>query len=99
MLLIIWFFTNKHWWYHSLIVPIAMYIYQIIEIINSDIAALDNDVIIYLLPVMAIVIPSIYLIKAQMFNKINDAGKTMEELEEEFKIKPKGFFAKLSDYF
>ena len=99
MLLIIWFFTNKHWWYHSLIVPIAMYIYQIIEIINSDIEAVDNDLIIYLLPVMAIVIPSIYLIRAKMFNKINDAGKTMEELEEEFKIKPKGFFAKLSDYF
>ena len=48
---------------------------------------------------MAIVIPSIYLLRARMFNKINDAGKTMEELEEEFKIKPKSFFGKLSDYF
>lgn len=30
---------------------------------------------------------------------INDAGKTMEELEEEFKIKPKSFMEKLEDYF
>jgi hypothetical protein len=99
MLLMLWFFTNKHWWYHALLVPIAMYIYQIIEIINGDIRFVDTNLIIYLLPVMAIVVPSIYLIKAKMFNKINDAGKTMEELEEEFKIRPKSFIKKLSDYF
>lgn len=99
MLIFIWFFTNRHWWYHALLVPIAMYIYQIIEILNSDLKPMDENLVIYLLPVMAVVVPSIYLIKAKMFNKINDAGKTMEELEEEFKIKPKSFIEKLSDYF
>lgn len=99
ILLFLWFFTNKHWWYHSLLVPIAMYIYQIIEIFDNDMKFTDTNLILYLLPVMAITIPSIYLIRAKMFSKINDAGKSMEELEEEFKIKPKGFFAKLSDYF
>ena len=34
-----------------------------------------------------------------MFNKINDADKTLEELEEEFKVGGKGFLGKLSDYF
>jgi len=48
---------------------------------------------------MAIIIPSIYLIRARMFNKLNDASKTMEELEEEFKIKPKGIFGVLKEYF
>ena len=99
ILLFLWFFTNKHWWYHALLVPIAMYIYQIIEILDGDLKLTDTNLVLYLLPIMAIVIPSVYLIRAQMFNKINDANKTMEELEEEFKIKPKGFFAKLSDYF
>ncbi|MEZ4796642.1 MAG: hypothetical protein R2785_05690 [Flavobacteriaceae bacterium] len=99
MLLFIWFFTNRHWWYHSLLVPIAMYVYQIIEIINSDIVVIDKNLIIYLLPVMAIVIPSIYLIRAQMFNKLNDADKTLEELEEEFMIKPKTFIEKVKQYF
>ena len=27
-LLLIWFFTNRNWWYHALIVPIVMYIFQ-----------------------------------------------------------------------
>jgi len=98
-LLFIWFFTSRHWWYHALLVPIALYIYQILGIFNDDMKFADNDQVLYLLPVMAIVIPSIYLIRARMFNKINDATKTMEELEEEFKIKPKGFFGKIRDYF
>jgi len=99
MLLIIWFFTNRHWWYHVLIVPIAMYIYQIIETFNDDVQFSEENNVLYLLPVMAIVIPSIYLIRAKMFNKINDANKTLEELEEEFKIGGKGFWGKFSDYF
>lgn len=99
ILLTIWFFTNRHWWYHVLIVPIAMYVYQIIDTLNEDIRFSEENHILWLLPVMAIMIPSIYLIRARMFSKINDAGKTMEELEEEFKIKPRGFFSKLSDYF
>jgi len=99
LLLLIWMFTCRQWWYHVLIVPIAMYIYEIITILNDDLGASGSNLLLYLLPIMAIVIPSIYLLRAQMFNKINDADKSMEELEEEFMIKPKGFFAKLGDYF
>ncbi len=99
LLLIIWMFTCRHWWYHALIVPIAMYIYQVMEILNDEITFAETNQILYLLPVMAIVIPSIYLIRAQMFNKLIDADKTLEELEEEFKIKPKSIFKKVGDYF
>jgi hypothetical protein len=98
-LLILWFFTCRHWWYHALLVPIVLYIYQIFGILNDDLRFVDTNQFLYLLPVMAIVIPSIYLIRAKMFDKLNDANKTMEELEEEFKIKPKGIFGKLRDYF
>jgi len=99
ILVILWMFTCRHWWYHALIVPIAMYLYQIIEIFNDDVRFAETNQILYLLPVMAIVIPSIYLIRARMFNTINDANKTMEELEEEFKIKPKSILQRLGDYF
>lgn len=98
-LIFIWIFTCRQWWYHVLLVPIAMYIYQIMTVLNDDMKFADTNQILYLLPVMAIMIPSIYLIRAKMFNKLNDAGKSMEELEDEFKIKPKSFFGKISDYF
>ena len=99
LLLFIWFFTNKHWWYHTLLVPIVMYIYQIMGIFNQNTNSIDESQLIYLIPVMAIIIPTIYLIRARIFNKINEANKTMEELEEEFKISPKNFWGKVKEYF
>ena len=98
--LVIWFFTCRHWWYHSLLVPILMYIYQIIDAILQDSTlSVDNFDLMYMVPIMALIIPSIYLIRAKIFNKINDADKTMQELEDEFKLRPTGFFNKLTNYF
>ncbi|WP_243832952.1 hypothetical protein [Meridianimaribacter flavus] len=100
LLIFVWFFTSRHWWYHALLVPIAMYVYQVIEIFNDDLEFIDTSKqIFYLLPVMAIVVPSIYLIRVRIFDKLNDADKTMQDLEDEFKIKPKGILGKLKDYF
>lgn len=99
MLLFIWFFTNKHWWYHTLLVPMVMYIYQIMGFFNQNTKYIDESQLIYLVPVMAIIIPTIYLIRARIFNKINEANKSLEELEDEFKISPKNFWGKVKDYF
>jgi hypothetical protein len=99
LLLFIWFFTCRHWWYHAILVPIAMYIYQLIGTVNADAQFFDNFDLIYIVPVMAIIIPSIYLIRARMFDHINDADKTMKELEQEFMIKPTTFWGKVKQYF
>jgi len=100
LFLIIWFFSCRHWWYHALLVPIAMYIYQIVIAIHQDTTlSLDDFDLLYLLPIMAMVIPSIYLIRAKVFDKVNDAGKSMQDLEDEFRIRPKNFVEKVKDYF
>jgi hypothetical protein len=98
-LLLIWFFTCRHWWYHVLLVPISMYAYQTFDTLNKDIKFMDSNQLMYLIPVMAIIIPSIYLIRAQMFNKINQANKSLEELEDEFKVSPKTYWDKVKQYF
>lgn len=99
LILFIWFFTCKHWWYHAILVPIAMYMFQFVSFFAVETDVMDEFELIYLVPVMAIIIPSIYLIRAQMFNKINEASKSMEELEEEFMLKPKSFWGKVKQYF
>ena len=99
ILLLIWFFTNRHWWYHAILVPIIMYVYQIIVLFRDENNVLDEFQLIYMVPIMAIIIPSIYLIRAQIFNKINTVNKTMEELEDEFKISPKNFWQRVKQYF
>ena len=76
-----------------------MYIFQIMMNLNADSNFIDEFQLIYMVPLMAIVIPSIYLIRARIFNKINDADKSLEELEDELKISPKNFWSKVKDYF
>lgn len=98
-LLLIWFFTCRHWWYHAIIVPIAMFSFQIFTILNDDLKYIDSNQILFLIPIMAIIIPSIYLVRAKMFNRINSANQTMQDLEDEFKIKPKGLWGKVKQYF
>ncbi|WP_417859113.1 hypothetical protein [Xanthomarina gelatinilytica] len=99
LLLILWFFTCRHWWYHVLLVPIAMYLYQMISIFNEDLSYVDQFQLMHLLPIMAVVIPSIYLIRAKMFDKLNTANKSLEELEQEFMMKPKNMWEKIKQYF
>ena len=101
LFLLIWFFTCRHWWYHTIIVPMTMYIYQISAFFYDDVEiTVDEFQLIYMVPIMALVIPSIYLIRAKMFNKINETDKTMQELEDEFRIGPsKGILGKFKDYF
>ena len=99
ILLLIWFFTNRHWWYHALLVPIVMYAFQAVTSWNGEAGKLDEGIFVVLLPILVLVVPSIYLIRAKMFNKINDSDKTLEELEEEFMIKPKTLLGKVKQYF
>ncbi|MFD1613840.1 hypothetical protein [Gelatiniphilus marinus] len=98
-LLFIWFFTCRHWWYHALLVPISMYTYQIFSILNDDLMFFDKNQLMYLIPIMAVIVPSIYLIRARIFNRINEANKSLEELEDEFKISPKNFWQRIKQYF
>ncbi|MBT8258036.1 MAG: hypothetical protein KJO49_06160, partial [Bacteroidia bacterium] len=98
-LLTIWFFTCRHWWYHTILVPITMYVYQLFGMFDENLPYVDEFQLMHLVPVMAIIVPSIYLIRARMFNRMINVDKSMEELEEEFKIKPKSFLEKISDYF
>jgi hypothetical protein len=76
-----------------------MYVYQTFDFFNSTISYVDDFQLIYLIPIMAIIIPTIYLIRARIFNKVNEVTKTMQELEDELKISPKGFWDKVKQYF
>lgn len=99
MLLILWFFTCRHWWYHVILIPIITYIIQLFFILDEETNYFDDFQLMYLVPIMSVIIPSIYLIRAQMFNKLNEAGKTMEELEAEFMIKPTTLWGKVKQFF
>ncbi len=68
-LLLIWFFTCKHWWYHIIIIPVLMYAFQIFESAISDDNFIDTDNILWILPFCMIVIPFVYLIRIKLYDK------------------------------
>lgn len=69
MLLIIWFFTCRHWWYHVILIPISMYIFQLFSSLNVEIKYVDEFEIYYIIPVMMIVIPIVYLVRLKLIDK------------------------------
>ncbi|MCW5516698.1 hypothetical protein [Muriicola sp. Z0-33] len=68
-LLLIWFFTCKHWWYHIILIPILMYAFQIFEGVISEDNYIDTDNVLWLLPFCMIVIPFVYFIRIKLYDK------------------------------
>lgn len=79
-LLLLWFFTCKHWWHWIILVPIAMYAFQLWGIINQS-KNLDELEIYYILPLMMVLVPFVYLIRAKLFAKVR--GNDLKSFEEE----------------
>lgn len=94
-LLFIWFFTCKHWWHWIILAPISMYTFQLWGIINQS-NQVDEVEIYYILPMMMILVPSVYLIRAKLFDKVR--GKNLAELEEELS-KPMTLWDQFKDLF
>lgn len=68
-LLIIWFTTCKQWWYHSILIPIAMYSFQLYGVLSEDTKRIDENEILYLLVVCMVVIPFVYFIRIKLYDK------------------------------
>ena len=68
-LLLIWFFTSRDWWYHILLIPIAMYAFQLFEAVFSEDDYVDTQNIWWLLPVCMVVIPFVYLIRIRLYDR------------------------------
>ena len=83
-LLLIWFFTCKHWWYHVILVPATMYTYQIVSTVYDDFYnvqdPMDTNQLIYLAPFFIIILSIVYLIRIKIFDRIY--GIDLSELEE-----------------
>ena len=79
ILFIIWFFTCKHWWYHSILVPICMYVFQIFSTLNDDLTFTDSVDIYYMAPIIFIALIFLYTIRMKIFDRIHNID--LSELE------------------
>lgn len=83
-LLIFWFLTIKSWWYHIILIPIAMYAFQIFEVLYSNDNEIDTENLLWLLPICIIIIPLVYFIRIKIYDK-HVLGIDLEAMDEELK--------------
>ncbi len=82
VLLIFWFFTSKNWWYHIILIPIAMYAFQVFEVLYSEDDFVDTENIWWLIPICIVIIPFVYFIRVKLYDKYVN-GIDLEAMEAE----------------
>ena len=65
-LLVIWFVTCKNWWVHAIIIPITVYLFQLISVVNDSLGYIDEIEFIYTLPIAVIIMVILYFIRSKM---------------------------------
>ncbi|PRP66541.1 hypothetical protein [Nonlabens agnitus] len=90
-LLMIWFLTCKHWWYHCILIPTAMYGYQLIQALNDDVKFMDKgEELGFIVPVVVACLSMSYLARTKVFDKVH--GIDISEIENYVKKPSDRFF-------
>ena len=78
----IWFITCKHWWYHIILIPIAMYAFQLFTVLNKSSRFIDEVEIYWILPILMVVAPMVYWFRIRLFDKLVH-GIDLKAIEQE----------------
>lgn len=73
-----------------------MFAFQLFNVINDDVGIVDEVEIWWLFPIMLVIVPLVYLIKAKLSNQL--VGKDLKRFEEELGAR-KGFWQQIKDLF
>ncbi len=84
-LLIIWFVSNKQWWYHAILIPIAMYSFQLYSVVAKDSQKVDENEIFYVIAVTMVVVPIVYFIRVKLIDK-HVHGIDLDAMDTELQI-------------
>ncbi|SDW49411.1 hypothetical protein SAMN05444411_101852 [Lutibacter oricola] len=84
ILLSILYITNKNWWSLAILVPISVYVFQLISVINDSAENIDEIEFIYTLPLLVFVSIALFLIRRKIiiYIKAKDLKTEMEEVIE-----------------
>ncbi|WP_437395526.1 hypothetical protein [Flagellimonas lutimaris] len=86
LLLVIWFVTSKSWWYHAILIPIAMYSFQLFSALNySNRERIDENEILYIVAVTMVIVPVVYFIRVKLVDK-HVHGIDLDAMDTELQI-------------
>ncbi len=86
-LLTLLYISNRNWWSHAILIPIATYLFQFISIVFNNNSALDEIEFIYTIPIVAIVLTPLYFIrkKIEIYLQALDLKKEMDQVMDKSK--------------
>ncbi|UJH67223.1 hypothetical protein [Allomuricauda sp. SCSIO 65647] len=85
LLLVLWFVTCKHWWYHAILIPIAMYSFQLLRVLTYESNKIDENEIMYVIAVTMVVVPIVYFIRVKLVDK-HVHGIDLKAMDTELKL-------------
>ena len=83
-----WFITCKHWWVHVLIIPISIYLFQLISVVNDTVLYVDEIEFIYTVPIATIIMALLYFLRSKLSIYIQ-AVDLKKEMDDNMKIPTK----------
>ncbi|WP_124980411.1 hypothetical protein [Nonlabens xiamenensis] len=90
-LMLTWFLTCRHWWYHIILVPTCMFGFQLFSAINPDIEILDKNELYFVVPVVIFALSLTYVARIKVFDLIH--GIDLTEIEGESKKQKDRWFS------
>lgn len=86
-LLSLLYITNKNWWSHVILIPIATYLFQLLNIVSGSDTSLDETEFIYIIPLLVIILTPLYFIRKNIETYLNavDLKKEMDDIIEKSK--------------
>lgn len=81
LLLFIWYFTCKYWWREAILIPIGMYLGQIIIYFNDEIKFKDELDWPFMIPIIIVVLVVLFLIRRTLSKYIEliDVRKEIQD--------------------
>jgi hypothetical protein len=88
LLLLIWFISCKHWWVHVILIPICVYLFQLISVINDSVGYVDEVEFIYTIPITVFIVALLYFVRSKLSIYIQ-AVDLKKEMDDNMKIPKK----------
>jgi hypothetical protein len=85
MLTTIWFLTSNNWWKYAILVPLVMFLFQFLGVLNFELEYIDEFDFWYSLPIILPIL--FFLIYISFLISKNDSGSSdlMTEVDDEIK--------------
>ncbi|MFT4669140.1 MAG: hypothetical protein ACI9M9_000062 [Flavobacteriaceae bacterium] len=85
LLTTIWFLTSKNWWKYAILVPLVMFLFQFIGVLNYELQYIDEVDFWYSLPIILPILIFLIYISYRISKNESYSSDLMTEVDDEIK--------------